>query len=267
MNTNDIIDLTSENREPPPVQMKQRQLPKSVLAGTSTNGTHNRIVPNHQALPVRPYMQPLPNARTLPPTLVNNGTVTAPQLPVPRQQHQYVVPNARMEFSMISSLEFTVKAEVGGKISPEVIVTFKRIKGSRFDWQSCKWIFPVTDHDNLLVALSTHHKHVVNAVPRNTLAAAQLKNQRDKQLRELTAASHDSRTIDGCEDGGSNGGAGTVIVAPTITKEQRTLLDLKGHVPDKVLHQLAPFQMEAVQFVLRNKGRALIADEMGLGAE
>lgn len=40
---------------------------------------------------------------------------------------------------------------------------------------------------------------------------------------------------------------------------------LKGHIPDKVLHQLAPFQREAVQFVMGNKGRAMIADEMGLG--
>ena len=32
-----------------------------------------------------------------------------------------------------------------------------------------------------------------------------------------------------------------------------------------MLHQLAPFQRDAVKFIVSNKGRALVADEMGLG--
>ena len=33
-----------------------------------------------------------------------------------------------------------------------------------------------------------------------------------------------------------------------------------------MLHKLAPFQREGVKFVLNKGGRALIADEMGLGS-
>ena len=45
----------------------------------------------------------------------------------------------------------------------------------------------------------------------------------------------------------------------------KALEALKGFIPDIMLHSLAPFQMEGVQFVMKNDGRALIADEMGLG--
>lgn len=91
----------------------------------------------------------------------------------------------------------------------------------------------------LHVALTTHHKHMVEPLPRYTIAAAQLKNQRDEQNAP-----------------GQSDAAGSAA---------ESLLALKGHIPDKVLHQLAPFQRQAVQFVMGNKGRAMIADEMGLG--
>lgn len=66
-------------------------------------------------------------------------------------------------------------------------------------------------------------------LPRSIITAAQLKNQREQ-----------SNTED-------------------------ALYSLMGTVPDKVLHSLAPFQREAVQFIIKNNGRALVADEMGLG--
>jgi hypothetical protein len=46
-------------------------------------------------------------------------------------------------------------------------------------------------------------------------------------------------------------------------KDEETLRALKGKIHDKLLNSLAPFQREGVLFVLNNKGRALIADEMG----
>jgi len=113
------------------------------------------------------------------------------------------------------------------------------VPGAKFDWQSCRWLFPLSAHDVLHVALTTHHKHPVEPLPRYTIAAAQLKNQRDEQNAP-----------------GQGDAAGSAA---------ESLLALKGHIPDKVLHQLAPFQRQAVHFVMGNKGRAMIADEMGLG--
>lgn len=117
------------------------------------------------------------------------------------------------------------------------------VPGAKFDWQLCKWLFPLSAHDVLHVALTTHHKHVVDPLPRYTIAAAQLKNQRDAQS---------------AQEGTMPGSGGLAV---------ESLLALKGHIPDKVLHQLAPFQRQAVQFVMGNKGRAMIADEMGLGTD
>ena len=74
-------------------------------------------------------------------------------------------------------------------------------------------------------------------MPRLTLAAAQLKSQREEQ-EALSGGKWDP---------------------------EESLLALKGHIPDAVLHQLAPFQRDAVKFIVSNKGRALVADEMGLG--
>ena len=125
-------------------------------------------------------------------------------------------------------------------MQPNLLSTFDKIPGAKFDWQACRWLFPLSCHDALHVSLATYHKHLVEPLPRYTIAAAQLKNQRDEQ--------NSSNRI------GDSKGNGV-----------ESLLALKGHIPDKVLHQLAPFQREAVQFVMGNKGRAMIADEMGLG--
>lgn len=87
------------------------------------------------------------------------------------------------------------------------------------------------------VALRTQHRHYVEPLPRLTLAAAQLKNQREEQL----------------------------ALSGGVWNPEESLFALKGHIPDSVLHQLAPFQRDAVKFIMGNKGRALVADEMGLG--
>jgi len=49
-------------------------------------------------------------------------------------------------------------------------------------------------------------------------------------------------------------------------KENDTLILLRAaDIPDSLLQALAPFQHEGVRFVMKNDGRALVADEMGLG--
>ena len=48
--------------------------------------------------------------------------------------------------------------------------------------------------------------------------------------------------------------------------EDDTLKLLRAaEIPDSLLQALAPFQQEGVRFVMNNEGRALVADEMGLG--
>jgi hypothetical protein len=40
---------------------------------------------------------------------------------------------------------------------------------------------------------------------------------------------------------------------------------LSSQLPSHVMNSLAPFQKDAVEFVVKNNGRAFICDEMGLG--
>jgi hypothetical protein len=58
-----------------------------------------------------------------------------------------------------------------------------------------------------------------------------------------------------------------MIMTITALEELNLLLPLISNILLclAVLHALAPFQRDAVKFVLNNAGRALLADEMGLG--
>ena len=41
--------------------------------------------------------------------------------------------------------------------------------------------------------------------------------------------------------------------------------DVRRKLPAAMLHELAPYQIEGIEFIVRKSGRALLADEMGLG--
>jgi len=249
MSTNSgVVDLTAETETNEPHIPKKRMLPASVqptapIQNPQLTASYNapRAFSNTFRPPVSSSIL-LPQGggsgvRTLPASVLPVGkTVPQAASAYPRPA-QYALPNARIVFSIINSKYFTARAEVG-TVNPALINTFKAVPGAKFDWQLCKWLFPLSAHDVLHTALANHHKHVVEPLPRYTLAAAQLKNQRDEQ-----------NTLEGAMAGSA----------------AESLLALKGHIPDKVLHQLAPFQRQAVQFVMGNKGRAMIADEMGLG--
>jgi hypothetical protein len=64
-------------------------------------------------------------------------------------------PNAKIIFSIVNSRQFTARAEAG-HVSAAVINMFRSIEGAKFDWQTCKWLFPLSAHDNLNVSLVRH---------------------------------------------------------------------------------------------------------------
>jgi hypothetical protein len=64
-----------------------------------------------------------------------------------------VLPNAKIVFSIVNSRQFTARAEIG-TVSPALLQTFKMIPEAKFDWQTCKWLFPLSAHDNLHVSLA-----------------------------------------------------------------------------------------------------------------
>lgn len=135
--------------------------------------------------------------------------------------------NCAFVFSMCSANEFTVTAD-GNTFSNDILNVIASVPSGKFDWFAKRFVFPLNVHDRLQVALQNLN-HPVEPIPRNILAMAQLQN------RDNTSNTDDA------------------------------MLDLKGHVPDSIVFGLAPFQRQAVRFIIKKGGRALLADEMGLG--
>jgi SWI/SNF-related matrix-associated actin-dependent regulator of chromatin subfamily A-like protein 1 len=142
--------------------------------------------------------------------------------------------NSPLSFVLVNTREFTVRAE--GSVSSNVVELIKRVPGMRFDSSRNRLLFPLSQHNNLQVALGRMNVFV-EPIPKLALAAAMLQNSKDADARGSSAAE----------------------------AAERVLKQLRTRIHDSLLQALAPFQREGVQFVIKNDGRALIADEMGLG--
>ena len=130
------------------------------------------------------------------------------------------------------------------------------VKGVRFDEKNKRLLFPLSEHDKLAVALSSILIRT-ELLPRNVIAAAQLSYRRDNPSRVMN--------IDNNAEGEDGENGGYDIKKDAENKIEENLNALRGKISEKLLQSLAPFQREGVLFVLNNRGRALIADEMGLG--
>ncbi|CAM9140849.1 unnamed protein product, partial [Laminaria digitata] len=217
--------------------------------GASAGGGGGSGVPYwpHQQ-PLLPYSQQqqghglyVPNLntghRTLPDYSVGQAGAKRPRYEErpryePREEHAGTV-----TFSLISTSFFTAKIR---RPTPAKVHTyFKLTEGATYDEKERRWKFPLGMHEDLSGLLSREGIQVV-PVPRQALAAASLAigPEQDEEGEEGEAGKNDKP-------------------APAKLCEKM--------VPECVRKNLAPFQMQGVEFVLKKEGRAMIADEMGLG--
>jgi hypothetical protein len=136
-----------------------------------------------------------------------------------------------------------------GLLPNETLPTLMRVNGVRFDTEQKRFLFPLSEHDNLQVAMAAI-RVIVEPLPRTVIAAAQLSHRRDNPSRVVDIDCNDDE-ID--------------IQKAIEEKAAATTKILQGKMKDRLLGNLAPFQREGVLFVINNNGRSLIADEMGLG--
>lgn len=161
--------------------------------------------------------------------------------PVNYQQQYYNQPFITVIFSLVNTKEFSVKSE-GGQPPLDVMNVIRSCPGFRFDAVTKCIVFPLYHHEALSSALCRSLRCQLERLPQQVIACAQLRNQ------------HEERT-------GNKGDA-----EKGKAREEETLKLLRGKgVHESLIQALAPFQREAVRFVVDNDGRALIADEMGLG--
>ena len=129
-------------------------------------------------------------------------------------------------FSLLNSKEFTATSDSFYSIAlRDAVLICEQIEGSRFDYSNYRWIFPLTKHNQLGVALAKYGIYV-NSLPLRVLATLQLQISDESNATSTKA-----------------------------TKWTETC-------PPKLLNQLAEFQRRGVEFVISKNGRAIIADEM-----
>ena len=141
---------------------------------------------------------------------------------------------ATISFSLLNTKQFTAKAD-NGFLCPQVFETLK-LFNVQLDEKKKRLIFSISDHYRLQTALGAS-KVMVEPLPQSTISAAQMQNQREEELIR-------SSELNNTNNNGSL---------------------LEGRLPVCLMDALAPFQKAGVEFALKNDGRVLIADEMGLG--
>jgi len=141
--------------------------------------------------------------------------------------------------SLTTHSEFIVRIE-SGQVTNALLVDVQSVPGSRFDLIKQRFVFPLESHEGLVALLTHAHGFIVEPVPRNALAAATLHRSCCKANKES---------------------------CPAMMKTDTGVESLANRLSSRLLAGLAPFQREAVAFVMHpdRSGRALVADEMGLG--
>jgi hypothetical protein len=134
---------------------------------------------------------------------------------------------ATVSFSLLNTKEFTISSD-NGYVGRDILLTIRKFP-VKVDERKQRLVFPIEAHDRLLSALG-QHKVFVEPLPRQTIAAAMLQNQRK-----------------------------------SVSSTSDNFVTLAEKIPESVMNCLAPFQKEGVEFALKNQGRMLLADEMGLG--
>eukprot|EP00605_Chrysophyceae_sp_TOSAG23-4_P000620 GSChrysophyteH1.ASY1.ANO1.699.1 assembled CDS len=216
-----------QSQYPRSQEQPRRHLPPSILnPGSSGSGAAQHFQrsasyvydPTAQsaAMPMRPPIPPMAMAR-------------------PYEQL------SQLTFTLTNLREFSIRASPG-RVNDLLLPLLQSIEGFAFDSKKQRVIFPLSQHQKVIISLRGELKdQVFEQLDSSVVTAAQIRME--KELRQTDEE-----------------------VAAADKKIHRTLL--KWKVPSPVLDALAPFQKEAVYFACNletNAGRALIADEMGLG--
>lgn len=85
---------------------------------------------------------------------------------------------AKVTFHLLNSAEFTVRT-LSLRITHPILTVLKQVPGVRFDWDKKRFVFPISEHNKLKVALSLVGLYV-EALPPLTLAAITLKQNKMK---------------------------------------------------------------------------------------
>jgi len=156
-----------------------------------------------------------------------------PPLPIPSQPTSSSAGGvgfyAKITFHLLNVGEFTART-ASLRLKKDVISILKRVPGFRFDHEKKRFVFPISEHNKLKVALSSMGIYV-EALPPITLAAITLKQKK----KEATY----------------------IEVGGEIVQESASMV-LSPLLPERLLSSLAPFQQEGVAMILQNEGRAMV---------
>ena len=126
---------------------KQRKLPTTVLSGihTGPKAAYTRDTTNPG--PFKSYVsQPMNTTGRVLPSYANK-----PHEQNLNRQYPIILIKAKITFSLIDTYRFSIKAGTTGKVTDDVMTMLRAVQGSKFNWKTCQWEFPLEVHDILQV--------------------------------------------------------------------------------------------------------------------
>jgi hypothetical protein len=243
--------------QPPRAHYAQAQYPGRGQAGASGNSLPIVAVANFEAVYPPHVAPPLPHlnpsfarvhngggggggggsypAHYMPPNAVQQAN------PYPFGMYTTVGGSYTYALTLVDSYRFAVRADGFRPLKEHLdALTGKKGKelGFEFDREKNAVTFPLQSHDIICTVIASMKYCSVDRLPQQAIQAAQMRRERDAKQKDTKDTTHEENVLKLLRDEG---------------------------VMEKMLQALAPFQREAVAFVHANHGRALIADEMGLG--